>query len=98
MPLTNRTSAPDLCLPRRRPRQNFEDADFENVDLSADDGANGLFGGGVEVPAQLLRIGAGASVVRDPDTLPNLAASMGEDPFPPVLYSTSIDSVPSDSA
>jgi hypothetical protein len=41
--------------------------------------ANGFLGSGVEVPAQLFPIGAGACVVRDPN--PD-AVSVGEDPFP----------------
>jgi len=46
--------------------KTFKDADSENVHLAAECCANGLFGGGVEVPAQLFPIGAGAFVVRDP--------------------------------
>jgi hypothetical protein len=39
---------------------------MENVDLSANHRANGLFGCGVEIGAQLFRIGAGVLEIRDP--------------------------------
>ena len=39
--------------------KTLEDADMENVNLSADHRAHGLLGGGVEIGAQLSRIGAG---------------------------------------
>ncbi len=41
-------------------------ADLENVNLSADHSAHGLLGGGVEIGAQLSRIGAGVLEIRDP--------------------------------
>jgi len=43
-----------------------KDADTEDVNLSADHRANGLFGGGVEIGAQLFGIGAGVLEIRDP--------------------------------
>src|SRR5438105_9186049 len=46
--------------------KTLEDADAENVNLSADHRANGLFGGGVEIGAQLFGIGAGVLEIRDP--------------------------------
>jgi len=62
--------------------KTFEDADFENADLSTDNGANGLLSRGGEVPAQFFRIGAGACVIRDSNAR---AAPMGEDPFAAVF-------------
>src|SRR5437867_12855093 len=62
--------------------KTVEDSNLENADLTSDNGANGLFGGGVEAPAQLFHIGAGACVVCDPDAY---TAFMGEDPFPAVF-------------
>jgi hypothetical protein len=62
--------------------KTLEDADFQNVNLSVDNGANRLFGGGVEIPAQLFRIGAGACVVREPDAH---ATFIGEDPLAAVF-------------
>ena len=59
------------------------DADFENVNLSPDNGASWLFGGGVEIPTQLLGIGAGALVIRDRDAD---APFIGDDPPRPFLY------------
>jgi len=58
--------------------KTVEDADLENANLAADNGAKGLFGRSGELPAQRLRVGAGACVIRDTDTH---AASIGEDPF-----------------
>jgi uncharacterized protein DUF4372/DDE family transposase len=46
--------------------ETLEDVDTENVNPSVDHRANGLFGGGVEIGAQLLRIGAGVLEIRDP--------------------------------
>src|SRR5438105_10573941 len=51
-------------------------AAVEQFQVTDPNGPNGLFGGGVEIPAQLLRIGAGAGVVRDPDAY---ALFIGED-------------------
>jgi len=39
---------------------------MENVNLSTDYRANGFLGGGMEIGAQLFRIGAGVFEIRDP--------------------------------
>jgi hypothetical protein len=49
--------------------KTVEDADLENVNVSADHRENGLLGSGVEVSPQLLAIGAGTRVVRNPNAL-----------------------------
>src|SRR5215472_16466698 len=62
--------------------KTIEDADFENVYLSPDNSADWLFGGGVEISAQLLCIGAGAFVIRDRDANRSI---IGEDPLPAIF-------------
>ena len=57
--------------------KTLENTDFENIDLSTDNGANGLLRGGIKVSVQLLPVGAGGCVVRDPDAR---APSTGDDP------------------
>ena len=42
------------------------DADLENLDRSTDHGANGFFGGGLEIGAQLFGVAAGVLEIRDP--------------------------------
>ena len=62
--------------------KTLEDVDFENVNVSAHNAANGLFGGCVEVSAQLFRNVAEACVICDLDAH---APFVGEDPLPPVF-------------
>jgi hypothetical protein len=62
--------------------KTFDYADLEDVDLSADHRANGLFGGGVEIRAQLFRIVAGGLEIRDPCAR---VIDLGERPLPSFL-------------
>ena len=55
---------------------------MENVDLSAGNCANGIFGGGVEIGAQLLRIRAGVLEILDPCAC---AVDLRERPLPAVF-------------
>jgi hypothetical protein len=47
--------------------ETLKDGDFQDVDLSADNGTDGFLGGGIKVLPQLSAIGAAARVARDFD-------------------------------
>ena len=66
VPRTSQVSEPDQCFLEGLLAKTLDDADLEDVDLSADHRANGLFRGGVEIRAQLFRIAAGGLEIRDP--------------------------------
>ncbi len=46
----------------------IEDTNIKNRPPSTQNGADGLFGGGVQVPQQLFAVGAGARITRDAET------------------------------
>jgi len=62
--------------------KSLEDADVEDVGLSADHRADGLLGGGAEIGAQLSRIAAGVLEIRDPSAC---AVDLRERPLAAVL-------------
>jgi hypothetical protein len=60
----------------------IEHSDLENMYVATNDRTDGLFSGSVEVPAQLLAIGAGAWEARDVNAS---GAFKSDDPIPAVL-------------
>ena len=62
--------------------ETLKDGDFQDVDLSADNGTDGFLGGGTKVLPQLSAIGAAARVARDFDA--NFP-SVGEHPLPAIF-------------
>jgi hypothetical protein len=69
------------CRPSRPDSRVYRRDLSQMTCLSPNNSANSLFGGGVEIPAQLFSIGAGAFVVRDPDAY---SPFTGDDPLPSV--------------